>query len=606
MQNKLNILLVIFLISITAAPNGALAYREPHDHQHIQRSFQNTTRTAEIPTWIARSNENAKVLLAVQARFSPESAGQIGIEGLDEQIVDLQPKLRERSRQAIREAMQTLRGRLSAEKDAAVRQDLEILIETCENQIRGSELAEKYNLPYYNATQIIFNGLRALLDDQIATTRRPSALVRLRRYTGMEAGYTPLTVMAEQRMREKLAQTGLIAPIKDQVEKNLRDTKVLTEGIGKLFVKYGIVGYEESFAKLKEQLAAYDAFVRAEILPKARTDFRMHPELYAYQLKQMGVDVSALELAAMARRAFTEIQREMQALAPRVAREKGHSLTDYRDVIRALKREQIVGEAILPHYQKRNAEIEEIIRREKIVTLPERQTSIRLASAAESATMPSPHMRPPRMVGNTGEMGEFVLPLHIPSAPGSTRQFDDFTHTAASWSLAAHEARPGHEMQFAAMIERGVSTARSTFAWNNVNVEGWGLYSEALIKPYMPLDGQLISLQFRLQRAARAFLDPELQMGLVAPQEALRILKDDVVLSDAWANQEVERYTFRMPAQATSYFYGYMQLIKLRADVEKALGKKFDQQKFHDFILSQGLLPPRLIRKAVFDEFLHC
>lgn len=47
-----------------------------------------------------------------------------------------------------------------------------------------------------------------------------------------------------------------------------------------------------------------------------------------------------------------------------------------------------------------------------------------------------------------------------------------------------------------------------------------------------------------------------------------------------------------------------MQLIKLRADVEKSLGKKFDRQKFHDFILSQGLLPPRLIRKAVFDEFV--
>ena len=44
------------------------------------------------------------------------------------------------------------------------------------------------------------------------------------------------------------------------------------------------------------------------------------------------------------------------------------------------------------------------------------------------------------------------------------------------------------------------------------------------------------------------------------------------------ARQEVDRYTFRAPGQATSYFYGYTRLMELRAEVEKALGPKFDQQ----------------------------
>ena len=42
----------------------------------------------------------------------------------------------------------------------------------------------------------------------------------------------------------------------------------------------------------------------------------------------------------------------------------------------------------------------------------------------------------------------------------------------------------------------------------------------------------------------------------------------------------------------------------LRKDAEKALGPKFDVMKFHDFILSQGLLPPDLLRKAVMEEFV--
>src|SRR5712691_11157695 len=159
-------------------------------------------------------------------------------------------------------------------------------------------------------------------------------------------------------------------------------------------------------------------------------------------------------------------------------------------------------------------------------------------------------------------------------------------------------------MQFAAMVERGVSQARAIFAFNSTNVEGWGLYSEFIMRPFMPLDGQLISLQHRLLRAGRAFLDQELHMGKITPEQAHRILQEDVVVSEAMANQEVERYTFRSPGQATSYFYGFTRLSQLRADVEKAMGAKFDQQKYHDFVLAQGLLPPALLRKTVFEEFV--
>ena len=55
------------------------------------------------------------------------------------------------------------------------------------------------------------------------------------------------------------------------------------------------------------------------------------------------------------------------------------------------------------------------------------------------------------------------------------------------------------------------------FAFNSTNVEGWGLYSEWMMFPYMPAEGQLISLQHRMMRAARAFIDPELQMGKLTP-----------------------------------------------------------------------------------------
>ena len=560
--------------------------------------------SAETKPWVARSNENALVLLKEIARYSPESAGAYGLDMYDREIFDLRPKLYERSTKTGKEAVATLEGRLAQEKDPLVRQDLDIILKTKRDNLHQSEVYHNRVLPYFSMTQTVFQGIRSLLDDQVEASRRPAALIRLRRYAGMEPGYQPAASLAESIIRERMAVPGLLGPARVEIEKDLGNSKFYVDGIGELFVKYKIEGYEPAYEKLKSQLAGYDEFVKKEILPLSRKDFRLPPELYQLALDQYGVDIPPAELAAKAHAAFTEIQGEMQTLAAQIAKERGYPSADYRDVIHELKKQQIVGEAILPHYESRLGDIESIIRKERLVTLPDRPARIRIASAAESASIPAPNMHPPRLVGNQGEKGEFVLPLNVPDKNGKMQNFDDFTFEAASWTLTAHEARPGHELQFDAMVERGVSTARSLFAFNSTNVEGWGLYSEWVMKPYMPLDGQLISLQHRLMRSARAFLDPELHMGKVTPEEALRIIKTDVVLSDAMANQETERYMFRAPGQATSYFYGYIRLLALRQDVEKAMGTRFQAKAFHDFVLSQGLLPPALMRKAVMAEFV--
>jgi uncharacterized protein (DUF885 family) len=560
---------------------------------------------AAAPPWVARSNEHAKILLEVSARLSPEGAGRSGVEGLDEAITDISPGYEDRAIASLRDAEKKLDALLARETDPQVVQDLRILRESAQDTIQGVELNRKLVVPYFNAAGAVFNGLRVLLDDQVPAARRAAAVVRLRKYAGVEPGFTPFAVLAERAIRARMAQPGLSWPSKAQVERGLADTASFVDGIPQLFDKFSVTGYQEAFDKLKAQLTAYDDFARKEILPKARTDFRQPPELYAFSLRQYGVDIPPADLRAQAHQAFGEIQREMQQLAPQVAKDKGWTLTDYRDVIRELKKEQLVGDAILPHYQARLKELEAIIAREKLVTLPTRPARIRLASAAETAASPAPNMRPPRLIGNTGEQGEFVLPLNVPSTDGTVQRTDDFTFAAASWTLTAHEARPGHEMQFAGMIEAGVSTARALFSFNSTNVEGWGLYAERIVQPFMPPEGRLISLQHRLLRAARAYLDPELQAGVVTADQAFKVLTDEVVVSPAMARQEVDRYTFRAPGQATSYFYGYTRLLALRTDVEKALGSSFNQQAFHDFILSQGLLPPSLMRDAVMAHFVR-
>ncbi|HEX8926984.1 MAG TPA: DUF885 domain-containing protein [Terriglobales bacterium] len=563
-------------------------------------------KPAEAPAWVKASDANTKLLIDLHAKFNPEQAAYMGVSGIDEQIMDVTPGFTERRQTALQSLLEEFKKREVAEKDPLVKQDLDILIHATSDEITDIRLDEKYLLPYVDMSRMVFLSMKGLLDEQIPDSRTPASVVRLRRYAGLEKGYQPVTKLLEARLNEKLNNPALLGPYKGELELDLKQANSFLDGAEALLKQRKVAGYEQPLAELRKQVNEYDDFLRAQLLPRARTDYRIPAEVYAQNLVELGIDIPPAELARQAHGAFLEIQEHMQTIAAEVAKQRGFASSDYRDVIRELKKQQLVGDAILPHYKERLKNIEEIIRREHLVTLPTREARIVMASEAETASQPAPHMTPPRLLGNTGEAPTFVLPLNVPPPVGETKPltYDDFTFDAASWTLTAHEARPGHELQFSSMIEHGVSNARALFAFNSTNVEGWGLYSEAILFPYMPKDGQLISLQHRLMRAARAFLDPELQAGKITTDQAYDVLQNEVMLSRAMAKQEVDRYTFRMPGQACSYFYGYTRLMNLRREVEKKQGKEFNAQRFHDFVLAQGLLPPDLMRKAVETSFL--
>ena len=554
--------------------------------------------------WVERSNANAQILLAVTRAYDPEFASRIGIASADESVVDLGERFDLRNAEALGRAVSELEQRVPTEADARVRQDLEILVDAARRQQHRLEVGHRMQLPLLSPSAIAFGGLQALLDEQTEPARRRAAAIRLRRYVGLEAGSISIFELAEQRFRERAGEAGLVAPTRAAVEKEIGDSATYADGVRQLFARWKIDGAEDALAALASQSSDYAAFLRDEVLPHARDDFRLPPELYELALDAVGVDMPADELERRARTAFLEIQTQMQALAPQVAREKGWKVTDYRDVIRALKKHALDDRTILPHYQRRTADLDALIRKQRIATLPGQPMLVELASAAESAAAPAPHVRSPRLLGNTGERAVFVLPLTIQSPDGRALSFDDFNFEAASWTLTAHEGRPGHELQFARTIEQGVSIARAIFAFNSVNVEGWALYAEAEAQPYEPLEGQLIALQHRLMRAARAILDPGLQRGELTKEVAHRVLREDVVLSEAMTRQEIDRYTFLAPGQATSYFVGYVRLLETRAAAQLALGERFDRLAFNDFVLSRGLVPPRLLAKAVLEEFV--
>ena len=168
------------------------------------------------------------------------------------------------------------------------------------------------------------------------------------------------------------------------------------------------------------------------------------------------------ELVSRAKTAFRETQNGMQSLAALVARENDFAETDYRQVIRELKKEQLVGEVILSHYQERIAEVERIILREDIVSLPERALQFRLAGEEESAALPGPALRPPPLIGASESRGEIILPLRLPDAEGESRVGDGRLHLRRLLLVAGYP--------------RGEARTRATAGHDG---RAWGLHGPA-------------------------------------------------------------------------------------------------------------------------------
>ena len=122
---------------------------------------------AEEASWIETSNGYANQVMQQIAKFNPEGAGGLGVDGLDEEITDFTPGVYDRFLEAWKGLQVSLEASLETETHPKVRQDIGILIKSVEDSIISAELDRNNMLPYFNLSQTVFGGIRALIDPLI-------------------------------------------------------------------------------------------------------------------------------------------------------------------------------------------------------------------------------------------------------------------------------------------------------------------------------------------------------------------------------------------------------------------------------------------------------
>jgi uncharacterized protein (DUF885 family) len=230
-----------------------------------------------------------------------------------------------------------------------------------------------------------------------------------------------------------------------------------------------------------------------------------------------------------------------------------------------------------------------------IVTVPddERLDVVRTPDYLQEVIPFAAYFEPPKF--DPQPSGIYIVTPAVGNNPTAMRE-----HNYSSISnTSIHEAYPGHHLQLAVASHHPSLTRLMVDAPEFV--EGWGMYSELMMREHGFDDGPNFRLAMHtdaIWRACRIILDIQMHRGEIGVEEAVEFLASQTSFEEANARAEVYRYTYT-PTYQLSYLLGRVLLLQLRADEQRRLGDAFDLKAFHDSLLRNGSLPISFHRRLL-------
>jgi uncharacterized protein (DUF885 family) len=239
---------------------------------------------------------------------------------------------------------------------------------------------------------------------------------------------------------------------------------------------------------------------------------------------------------------------------------------------------------------------------------PDIVTQSEAAFAAAKAGMGDWFGRLPQSDCLVEETHHGPVAFYYPPAEDGSREGTFFMNTTdpASWgtfevqSTAFHEGIPGHHLQIAIAQELGESIpAFRRNGFISAYGEGWALYTERLADEmglYSTELDRVGMLQADSIRACRLVVDTGMHALGWSRQRAIDYMAENAPMTMHTIVEEIDRY-LSFPGQAVSYMIGRIEIQRMRAEAEAALGDDVDIKGFHDTVLGSGCVPlPTLAR----------
>jgi uncharacterized protein (DUF885 family) len=541
----------------------------------------------------------------VYFKYAPTSGTSAGLHQYDTQLEDYSAANIQRQVAALHEWERKIAAVDSSALDAEPAADRDILL----NSIRAELLQLEVIRGWEKNPDLYSTGVTNAI------------------FTIMERPYAPV----DTRLRAVVEREKLIPQAFVDARKNLKNppriyTEIALEQIDddisffqndvpQAFAAATDTQTKAEFAKTNaaviEAMKSYAAWMKSDLLPRSNGDFRYGADTFskALALNEM-VDIPLDKLLQIA---YDDMHKN-QAEFARVAKEIDPSKTPQEELAELAAVHPAPNHLLQAFHDRFDSEIA-FIRSHNIITIP-------------SDVQPTLQETPPFMRATT----QASMDPPGPFETHSTRAYFNVTLPESSWSAqktseymaafnvgtivstSVHEAYPGHYVQFLWQPQFPSSIRKIIGA--NTNIEGWAHYCEQMMldegynAPGVGAkdehESRLIrlgQLQDALLRDARFIVAIRMHTGvggeLTIPQA------EDFFVAEGYQSRPIAEVETKRGTSDALYLYytlGKLEILKLRADVQKREGGSFSLQRFHDDFMRQGFAPIKVIRRAMLHD----
>jgi uncharacterized protein (DUF885 family) len=362
---------------------------------------------------------------------------------------------------------------------------------------------------------------------------------------------------------------------------------------------------EASAKRATAALKDFQTFLEKDLLPRSKGDFRLGRARFEKKLRfalDDQVDINAVrdgarallskthgEMAETAKELWPTLMKD-QALPPSDTLDQKKALI--RKVLDKLAEDRPDNKTIVKEASDMTAQATEFVRKNnlvrvpdepvKVIEMPEYRRGVSVAYCDASGPLEK-----------TQETFYAISPTPKDWPQKRAESFYREYNRSMLVDLTIHEAMPGHFLQLM-HNNRFPSQLRAVFS-SGPFVEGWAVYTEWLMAKN-GFGGPKVKMQHQkmlLRLSANAILDHEVHAGTMDEKAALDLMMNEAFQEEGEAVGKWRRARLTS-AQLTTYYYGFTEMMALRAKLDKAPG--FTERAYHDKILSFGSPSMRHLR----------
>ena len=344
------------------------------------------------------------------------------------------------------------------------------------------------------------------------------------------------------------------------------------------------------------ELNSYLTFLKTDLLPRAKGDFRIGAENYRKKLlyDEM-VDTPLDKLLELGYQNLRQNQAEFKRVAAAIDPKKTP-----QQILEELEHDHPAPDKLLETFRGTLMGLKDYLVQHHIVTVPSQVLPIVQETPPFMRATTFASMDTPGPFEKVAKEAFFNVTLAEPSwSKQRIEEHMEAFNRGTIISTAVHEVYPGHYVQFL-WLKNAPSKVRKLMGCST-NAEGWAHYSEQMMLDQGYGNGDLKlrlgQLQDALLRNARYIVGIQMHLGKMTYEQGIDFFVKEGYQPHATGERETKRGT----ADPTYLYYtlGKLEILKLREDYKKMKGAQFSLQEFHDSFLKQGYPPIKLVRRAL-------